>query len=112
MTETREHDQRGFTLLEILVVIAILGLLVGLVAPAALRQLGFARVSVAKQSIERIGSGVGGNISQRSAAPAGSAARASISNQRRAHFLPRANFRSAIRFSNKAGPSPSPRSPP
>ena len=46
----------GFTLLEILVVIAILGLLIGLVAPAVLRQLGNARVSVAKQSIERLGS--------------------------------------------------------
>src|SRR5665213_564130 len=56
MPSTREHDQRGFTLLEILVVIVILGLLIGLVAPAALRQLGGARVSVAKQSIERIGS--------------------------------------------------------
>lgn len=48
--------ERGFTLLELLVVIAILGLLIGLVAPAALRQLGNARVSVAKQSIERIAS--------------------------------------------------------
>jgi general secretion pathway protein G len=45
----------GFTILEILVVITIIGLLIGLVAPAALRQLGGARVSIAKQSIERLG---------------------------------------------------------
>ncbi len=52
----RGTREAGFTLLEILVVIAILGLLIGLVAPAALRQLGGAKVSVAKQSIERLGS--------------------------------------------------------
>ena len=46
----------GFTLLELLVVIAILAMLIGLVAPAALRQLGGARVSVARQSVERLGS--------------------------------------------------------
>jgi general secretion pathway protein G len=56
MSTRLRRDDRGFTLLELLVVIAILGLLIGLVAPAALRQLGSARVSVAKQSIERIGS--------------------------------------------------------
>jgi general secretion pathway protein G len=47
--------QAGFTLLEVLVVIAILGLLIGLVAPAALRQLGGAQASVARQSIQRLG---------------------------------------------------------
>lgn len=54
--EPRRGDEAGFTLLEILVVVAILGMLIGLVAPVALRQLGGARVSVAQQSIERLSS--------------------------------------------------------
>jgi len=51
----RRDGEAGFTLLEILVVIAILGLLISMVAPAVLRQLGGAKVSVTKQSIERLG---------------------------------------------------------
>ncbi len=44
----------GFTLLEMLVVIAIMGLLIGLVAPAAMGQLGSARRTIARQSIARL----------------------------------------------------------
>jgi general secretion pathway protein G len=52
----RSSQDGGFTLLEILVVVAILGMLIGLVGPVALRQLSGARVSVAHQSIERLSS--------------------------------------------------------
>ncbi len=45
----------GFTLLELLVVLAILGLLIGLVGPALLHQLGSAKEKIAHQSIERLG---------------------------------------------------------
>jgi general secretion pathway protein G len=52
----RADPESGFTLLELLVVIVILGLLIGLVAPAVLRQLGHAKNSIAKQSIAQLGS--------------------------------------------------------
>ena len=48
------HNEDGFTLLELLVVLAVLGMLIGLVAPAALRQLGNAKEKVAQQSIVRL----------------------------------------------------------
>lgn len=46
--------QQGFTLLELLVVVVILGLLIGLVGPALLHQLGSAKEKIAHQSIERL----------------------------------------------------------
>jgi general secretion pathway protein G len=54
LAEDPRAQQHGFTLLELLVVLAILGLLIGLVAPAALRQLESSKEKIAHQSIERI----------------------------------------------------------
>jgi general secretion pathway protein G len=55
-SQQKTKGEAGFTLLELLVVIVILGLLIGLVAPAILRQLGHAKDSIAAQSIQRLGS--------------------------------------------------------
>ncbi|WP_087037299.1 type II secretion system major pseudopilin GspG [Oceanisphaera profunda] len=46
------HKQRGFTLLELLVVLVVLGLLAGIVAPKYFGQLGRSEVKVASAQIE------------------------------------------------------------
>ena len=49
------HKGRGFTLLELLVVMVIIGLLVGYVAPMYFKQVGKSEVKVAKAQIESFG---------------------------------------------------------
>jgi len=50
------HGESGFTLVEMLVVIAIIGLVMGLVGPRVLSYLGEAKVKAAKLQIESFGS--------------------------------------------------------
>ena len=53
-TNRPSHGDEGFTLLELLVVLAILGLLAAIVAPQVLRYLGSSRTQAAKIQIENI----------------------------------------------------------
>jgi len=50
----RRSPEGGFTLLELLVVLAILGLLAAIVAPQVLRYLGTSRTQTAKVQIENV----------------------------------------------------------
>jgi general secretion pathway protein G len=52
----RVHGESGFTLVEMLVVIAIIGLVMGLVGPRVLSYLGEAKVKAARLQIESFGS--------------------------------------------------------
>ena len=53
---TRRHGERGFTLVEILVVITIIGLIMGLVGPRVLNYLTESKAKAAKIQIESLAS--------------------------------------------------------
>src|SRR3954452_1682910 len=52
----QRHGERGFTLVEILVVITIIGLIMGLVGPRVLNYLGESKTKAAKIQIESFSS--------------------------------------------------------
>ncbi|WP_428033769.1 type II secretion system major pseudopilin GspG [Amphritea sp.] len=55
MKNKSTHTQRGFTLLEILVVLVILGLLAGLVGPRVLKHLDSSKTKTAMLQIQELG---------------------------------------------------------
>ncbi len=55
LTRESERHRRGFSLIELIVVLVILGLLAGLVAPAVINKVKFARIEITKNQIADFG---------------------------------------------------------
>ena len=57
-TDRKKHRQRGFTLVEILIVVLIIGLLASFVAPNLIGRYERSREEIAKAQVEMLSSGV------------------------------------------------------
>lgn len=55
---TEKHGQRGFTLIEILIVVIIIGLIASLVAPNLIGRYERSREEIAKAQVEMLSSGI------------------------------------------------------